>query len=168
MTKAFVGLGSNLGDREEHLRHALNAIRDFPRTELVRVSSYYETEPVGEPGHPHFLNAVALLETELSAGELWWNLRLVERREGRPAARRSGPRTLDLDLLYFGDALIEEPDLTVPHPRIADRLFVLVPLAELDPEWQDPRLGVRIGQLLRRRRGQNTVRWAGRYRGESS
>jgi 2-amino-4-hydroxy-6-hydroxymethyldihydropteridine diphosphokinase len=164
MTRAYVGLGSNRGEREEHLRRALNAIRDFPRTELVRVSSFYDTEPLGEPGHPEYLNAVAQLETDLAPRELWWNLRLVERRAGRPAVRRSGSRTLDLDLLYYGDLVIEDSELTVPHPRAADRLFVLVPMAELDPDWVDPRLQVRIGQLLRRRKGQSQVRWAGRYR----
>jgi 2-amino-4-hydroxy-6-hydroxymethyldihydropteridine diphosphokinase len=164
MTKAYVGLGSNLGDREEHLRRALNAIGGFPLTELVRVSSYYDTEAVGEPGHPRYLNAVAQLETELTAEQLWWNLRLVERREGRPTVRRAGPRTLDLDLLYFGESILEGPELTVPHPRIPDRLFVLVPLAELDAGWVDPRLGVRVGDLLKRRKGRGSVRWVGRYR----
>ncbi len=161
MTKVFVGLGSNLGDRVGHLRRALEAMASIPETKLVRVSSTYDSEPIGDPGEPRYLNAVAELATALSAQRLLWNLQLIESRLGRPRARRSGPRTIDLDILFFGGETIREPDLEVPHPRLLERDFVLVPLGELDPMWVDPRTGQRICDLLRRRRATSPVRWRG-------
>lgn len=161
MTKVFVGLGSNLGDRVGHLRRALEAMASIPETKLVRVSSYYDSEPVGDPGEPRYLNAVAELSTSLSAQRLLWNLQLVESRLGRPRTRRAGPRTIDLDILFFGGETIREPGLEVPHPRLLERDFVLVPLGELDPMWVDPRTGLRICDLLRSRRAASPVRWRG-------
>jgi 2-amino-4-hydroxy-6-hydroxymethyldihydropteridine diphosphokinase len=131
--KAFVGLGSNLGDREASIRSALDELAHLPSTTLTRASSLYDTEPVGDTDQPGFLNAVAELETELDARQLLWNLQLVERRLGRTRTRRWGPRVIDLDLLLFGDEVWESPDLVVPHPELIRRSFVLVPLVELDP-----------------------------------
>ena len=131
--KVFVGLGSNLGERESMIRLALEDLSRLPETKLVRASSLYDTEPVGEVDQPNFLNAVAQLETELSARQLLWNLLLIEKRLGRVRTRRWGPRTMDLDLLLYGDEVIEDSDLRVPHPELAHRSFVLVPLIELDP-----------------------------------
>jgi 2-amino-4-hydroxy-6-hydroxymethyldihydropteridine diphosphokinase len=131
--KVFVGLGSNLGEREAMIRLALEDLSRLPETQLVRASSLYDTEPAGEVDQPNFLNAVAQLETGLSARQLLWNLHLIEKRLGRVRTRRWGPRTMDLDLLLYGDQVIEDADLVVPHPELALRSFVLVPLLELDP-----------------------------------
>lgn len=139
--KAFVGLGSNLGDREAMIRQALEELARLPETVLVRASSLYDSEPVGEPQQPNFLNAVAQLDTELTARQLLWNLLLVERRLGRVRTQRWGPRTIDLDLLLYGNLVVEEPDLRVPHPEIARRSFVLVPLIELEPMLVHPETG---------------------------
>ncbi len=164
MTRAFIGLGSNLGDRETHLERALEEIDRIPATELTQVSSFYDSDPLGDPGQPAYLNAVAVVETGLAADRLLWNLQLIERRLGRPAVRRQAPRTIDLDLLFFGQEVIRAAGLEVPHPRYAERPFVLVPMTEIAPTWTDPRTGLRMDQLLRERKGPATVRWAGRYR----
>jgi 2-amino-4-hydroxy-6-hydroxymethyldihydropteridine diphosphokinase len=139
--KAYVGLGSNLGEREAMIRMALDDLARLPESRLVRASSLYDTEPVGEVDQPNFLNAVAQLDTELSARQLLWNLLLIEKRLGRTRARRWGPRTIDLDLLLYGNLIVEEPDLVVPHPELTRRSFVLVPLVELDPLLVHPGTG---------------------------
>jgi len=139
--KTFVGLGSNLGEREAMIRLALDALAGLPETTLVRASSLYDTEPVGEVDQPNFLNAVAQLDTELTARQLLWNLLLIEKRLGRVRTQRWGPRLIDLDLLLYGAQVIEESDLRVPHPEIARRSFVLVPLVELDPLLVHPVTG---------------------------
>ncbi|HYM80631.1 MAG TPA: 2-amino-4-hydroxy-6-hydroxymethyldihydropteridine diphosphokinase [Candidatus Limnocylindria bacterium] len=139
--KAFVGLGSNLGEREQLLRAALDALGHLPGTRLVRASSLYDTEPVGEVDQPNFLNAVAQIDTELTARQLLWNLLLIERRLGRVRTQKWGPRTIDLDLLLYGTLVVDEPDLKVPHPELTRRSFVLVPLVELDPLLAHPVTG---------------------------
>ena len=139
--KAFIGLGSNLGEREAMIRQALDEIAKLPGTRLARASSLYDTEPAGEVDQPNFLNAVAQIETELTARQLLWNLLLVEKRLGRMRTQRWGPRTIDLDLLLYGNLIVEEPDLTVPHPELTRRSFVLVPLVELDPLLVHPVTG---------------------------
>ncbi len=164
MTKAFIGLGSNLGDRERFLREAVEAMEGIPETEVERVSSFYDSDPQGDPAQPAYLNAVAGVETDLPPDRLLWNLQLIEFRLGRPRARRNGPRTLDLDLLFYGDEVIDRTGLTVPHPRYAERPFVLVPLVELEPGLVDPRTGIRVDRLLRDRRNVASVRWVGRFR----
>ena len=130
---SYVGLGSNLGDREDNLRRALERLEELGP---LRVSSIRETDPVGMTDQPRFLNAVAELETDLPASELLKRLLAIERELGRDRAKevRWGPRTIDLDLLLHGGETIDEPGLTVPHPRLAERRFVLEPLHELDPE----------------------------------
>jgi 2-amino-4-hydroxy-6-hydroxymethyldihydropteridine diphosphokinase len=133
VTLAYIGLGSNLGNRETLLRRAAEAIG------AVRLSPVIETEPWGYADQPRFLNAVAELETELRPRELLELLLDVERRLGRTRhGPRYGPRTIDLDLLLYGDEVIDEPGLQVPHPRLAERLFVLEPLAALVPERKIP------------------------------
>jgi len=139
--KAFIGLGSNLGERESMIRQALEAMSTLPDTELVRASSLYDTEPVGDAEQPNFLNAVAEIETDLPARQLLWNLLLIEKRLGRERTRRWGPRTIDLDLLLYGAETIEEDDLRVPHPELTRRAFVLVPLIELEPLLVHPGTG---------------------------
>ena len=132
MTRAFVGLGANLGDRESTIRAALAALAEEDGIEVVAVSTLRETEPVGVGPQPLFLNGAAELETTLSARELLDRLLAIEQRFGRVrVAGEHGPRTLDLDLLLYGDDHIDEPGLTVPHPRLHERAFVLEPLAEL-------------------------------------
>jgi 2-amino-4-hydroxy-6-hydroxymethyldihydropteridine diphosphokinase len=138
----YVGLGSNLGDREATLRAAVAALESTPGIEVVAVSSFRETAPVGLLDQPDFLNGVLALETDLGARELLDALLAVERRLGRVRGpERYGPRTIDLDLLLYGAEEIDEPGLTVPHPRLPERAFVLEPLHELDPALQIPRFG---------------------------
>ena len=139
--KAYIGLGSNLGERESQIRLALDDLARLPGSRLVRASSLYDSEPVGETEQPNFLNAVAELETELTARQLLWNLMLIERRLGRTRTRRWGPRTIDLDLLLLGQGVVDEPDLQVPHPELTRRSFVLVPLVELEPLLVHPVTG---------------------------
>ncbi len=139
--KAYVGLGSNLGERESMIRLALDDLARLPDTQLRRASSLYDTEPVGDVEQPNFLNAVAELDTLLTPRQLLWNLLLIERRLGRARTRRWGPRTIDLDLLLYEDFVLDEPDLQVPHPELLHRSFVLVPLVELDPLLTHPVTG---------------------------
>lgn len=164
MTRAFIGLGSNLGERESHILRAVEELGKLPRTSLTRVSSVYDTEPVGDVEQPRFLNAVACVATELTAGELLWNLLLVEQRLGRvrAKAKKWGPRTIDLDLLFFGDQVIEEPGLQVPHPEAHLRAFVLTPLAELEPDFVHPTLGETIETIRLRLPKESGVRKGGR------
>ena len=148
--KAYVGLGSNLGERENLIRVALEGLSRLPETRLALVSSLYDTAPVGEEDQPNFLNAVARLETELTARQLLWNMLLVERRLGRvrQSSRRYGPRTIDLDILFYGSSVIRSRELEVPHPRLTERRFVLVPLAQIAPEFRHPTLRLTVTQLL--------------------
>jgi 2-amino-4-hydroxy-6-hydroxymethyldihydropteridine diphosphokinase len=141
--RAYIALGSNLGERERTLRAALAALRAEDGVEVVAVSGLIETEPVGYVDQPRFLNGVAALETELPAASLLELLLEVERRFGRvrEGVPAQGPRTLDLDLLLYGEAEIDEPGLTIPHPRMHERAFVLGPLAELAPGLEIPGRG---------------------------
>jgi 2-amino-4-hydroxy-6-hydroxymethyldihydropteridine diphosphokinase len=128
--RAFLGLGSNLGDRWDHLRTAVASLRD-----VVAVSPVYETEPVGGPeGQGPYLNLVVELDTDLGPRDLLEVARRLEDAAGRLRAERWGPRTLDVDVLLVGDLTVDEPDLTVPHPRMYERRFVVAPLADLAPE----------------------------------
>ena len=148
MTRAYVGLGGNLGDREGTLRRALEHLSAEPAIAVVRTSRFRETDPVGLREQPRFLNAVACLETQLPPRALLTRLLGVERALGRTRdGPRFGPRTVDLDLLLYGDAVIEEPGLQVPHPRLHERRFVLEPLAELEPGLVVPGRG-RVSDLL--------------------
>ena len=142
MTRAYVGLGSNLGDREATIRAAVAALPG-----VVAVSALRETEPVGPVEQPPFLNGAVALETELSPRELLDVLLAVERELGRERRERWGPRTIDLDLLLYGDRVVDEPGLSLPHPRLHERRFALEPLAELDPELAVPGRG-RVKDLL--------------------
>jgi 2-amino-4-hydroxy-6-hydroxymethyldihydropteridine diphosphokinase len=149
VARAFIGLGSNLGDREAWLRRAVAAVGALPKTEVRGVSRLRDTEPVGNTDQPRFLNGALDVETGLGPHELLGALLEIERRLGRDRSRipPGGPRTVDLDLLLYGQALIAEPGLEVPHPRLAERRFVLEPLADLDPELEVPAKG-RVQALL--------------------
>ena len=142
MTRAYIGLGSNLGDRAATLRAALEQLAAEPEVEVVAVSAFRETEPVGIVDQPRFVNAAAAVDTALSPRELLDGLLAIETRLGRTrAGPRFGPRTIDLDLLLYGDEEIAEPGLRVPHPRLHERFFALEPLAELDPQLVVPGRG---------------------------
>ncbi len=145
--RAYVGLGSNLGDRAAYLLLGLSALSRLPKTHLLRLSPVYETDPVGPP-QPPYLNMVAELETELSPKGLLAEMLRIEKALGRERRERWGPRTLDLDLLLYGDLVLEEEGLSVPHPRLHERAFVLVPLLDLLPEGRHPLLGQSFAELL--------------------
>jgi 2-amino-4-hydroxy-6-hydroxymethyldihydropteridine diphosphokinase len=148
--RAYIGLGSNLGDREATLLRAVELLGAHEGIVIVAVSTLRETEPVGFLEQPRFLNGAAAVETELEPRDLLDRLLAVERALGRERTGPGfGPRTVDLDLLLYGDRVVDEPGLTVPHPRLAERRFALEPLAELDPELTLPG-GRRIGDLLAR------------------
>jgi 3-oxoacyl-[acyl-carrier protein] reductase len=146
---AYVGLGSNLGHREEYLRQALQALGQAEQVEVIRISSLYETDPVGGPsGQGRYLNAVAELGTESSPETLLQLLLAIESQLGRVRQEKDGPRTIDLDLLLYGQQMRAEPDLLLPHPRMHERLFVLRPLAEIAPGAVHPRLQRTVAELL--------------------
>ena len=140
MTIAYVGIGSNLADPERQIEAALTLLEAEDGIELVAVSTLRETAPVGYVDQPDFLNGAAALETSLPPQELLERLLAIEQRLGRvrDEGPRFGPRTIDLDLLLYGGETIDEPGLTVPHPRLAERRFALEPLAELDPALEIP------------------------------
>lgn len=149
MTRAFIGLGSNQGEPERQFEQALLALAEMPRTMLEKQSAWYRTRPVGDPDQADFLNAVVEIETGLAALELLDELQRIELEQGRrhDPARRWGPRTLDLDLLMFGHEIIHHRRLTVPHPRLVLRAFVLKPLADLAPALSVPGHG-RVSEIL--------------------
>ncbi|MEE8313220.1 MAG: 2-amino-4-hydroxy-6-hydroxymethyldihydropteridine diphosphokinase [Myxococcota bacterium] len=147
MTTAWVGIGANLGDPERVVRAAIRALGELG---AVCASSLYRTEPQGDANQPWFVNAVVGLESDLAPEELLKRLQELERAAGRVrAGPHWGPRELDLDLLLVGDAVLETPDLCLPHPRFHERRFVLEPLAEIAPELRDPRSGKSALELLR-------------------
>ena len=133
-TVAFLGLGSNLGDRLTNLQAAVDALQDEPGLRVAGSSRVWETVPVGGPPQPDYLNAVIRVKTDLSARDLLEVARRVEARLGRVREERWGARTIDVDILLFDDETIDEPDLVVPHPRLSQRAFVLLPLLELEPD----------------------------------
>ncbi|MBQ0921040.1 2-amino-4-hydroxy-6-hydroxymethyldihydropteridine diphosphokinase [Hydrogenophaga aromaticivorans] len=147
---AFVALGANLGDPAQALREALQRLSETPGLRLVRASSLYRTAPIDSSG-PDYLNAVAEIATTLTAPDLLTALQAIEQGAGRERPYRNAPRTLDLDLLLYGSARIHSPTLTVPHPRMGERAFVLVPLSEIAPERvTDEALKTVSGQSIQR------------------
>jgi len=134
--RAYLGIGSNLGDRLAYLQLAVDELAKAPGIAVVGVSPVYETAPVGGPEQPDFLNAVVAVDTTLTAHELLRVAQHVESAAERVRNVRWGPRTLDVDVLLVGEERIDDPDLVVPHPRMAERAFVVVPLADLDPAWR--------------------------------
>ena len=146
-TKAFVGIGSNLGDREAHLRRAIDLLGAENGIEVTGVSQIRETDPWGPVEQGPFLNGAVRVETALPPRELLARLLDIEQRMGRVRTKRFGPRTIDLDLLVYGDETVDEPGLTVPHPRLAERQFALEPLAEVEPDLVVPGSG-RVSDLL--------------------
>jgi len=151
METVFIGFGSNVGDRVDFCDRAVTLLGLLPHSQVVGVSLLYEAEPVNDhaqPGDGWFLNGVAQLETDVTPKSLLDILREIERSLGRDEENRSGPRTIDLDILFYGQRIIDEPDLVVPHPRMHQRRFVLMPLSELDPLFVHPSLQRTSSQLL--------------------
>jgi 2-amino-4-hydroxy-6-hydroxymethyldihydropteridine diphosphokinase len=139
MTIAYIGIGSNVGERSAFCRRAVGALDDTPEVRVTATSSLYETTPVGGPPQRSFINLVARLETTLGPRTLLGVCKEIERTLGRePSEIRWGPRVIDLDLLTFGEEKINDEDLEVPHPLMLQRKFVLVPLLEIDPDASDP------------------------------
>jgi 2-amino-4-hydroxy-6-hydroxymethyldihydropteridine diphosphokinase len=146
--RVALALGANLGDRAAQLDAACDRLREL--LGALRVSPYYETEPVGVGPQPRFLNAAATASTTRSARDLLGDLLAIERIFGRERPFPGAPRTLDLDLILYGDAIVDEPGVQVPHPRFRERAFVLDPLADIAADWIDPVTGLSIGELRRR------------------
>ena len=147
---AFIALGSNQGDRELNLLRAVAEMGKLPDGRITALSGFYDTEPVGGVKQDNFLNAVLKLETGLSPHDLLTELQRIETENFHRAREiQWGPRTMDLDILFYGDMVLDEESLTVPHPRLHERRFVLEPLAEIAPKLIHPLLGITIGSLLR-------------------
>jgi len=148
-TTVYVGVGSNLGPREKCIDAAVTELRANPRIRVVAVSRVIETEPVGgPPGQGPYLNAAAQIETDLEPLALLGALKRIERLIGRREGPRWGPRPIDLDILLFGPMVLETPELTLPHPRLRERRFVLKPLSEIAPDVRDPVTGRSVRELL--------------------
>jgi 2-amino-4-hydroxy-6-hydroxymethyldihydropteridine diphosphokinase len=149
VTRAFVGIGANLGDPVVQVREAIAALGGLPQTRLVVASSLYRTAPLGYTAQDDFVNAACLLETTLAPRALLDRLRAIEAAAGRERSFRNAPRTLDLDLLLYGSETIAEPGLAVPHPRLHERAFALAPVVELDPDCVIPGRGLAREWLAR-------------------
>lgn len=158
MARAFLGLGSNLGDRLASLRTASARIDSLEGTHIVKASSVYVTEPFGVKEQPDFLNAVLEIDTSLSASDLHRVLKDIEHDAGRVARQKWGPRELDIDILYFGSQKIRTEALTIPHPGNELRRFVLEPLAELSPDLVDPVSGLTVSAMLEQCSDNGSVR----------
>ena len=157
MIRAYVALGANLGHPAATVRAALAALSGIPESVLIAASSLYRTAPVGLKHQPDFINAVAAVDTALAPLALLEALFAIEARFGRSRSVKNAPRTLDLDLLLYGESRLDEARLTLPHPRMHERAFVLVPLAEIAPECRIPGHG-ELSELLARCRDQGVVR----------
>ena len=142
----WLALGSNLGDRLANLQAAIAALH--PEARVLQISPVYETPPWGYTDQPAFLNQVVQAETTLTPAGLLKKLKHIEARLGRRATFRNGPRLIDLDILFYDDLVLDNPGLAIPHPRLAERAFVLVPLADLAPDWPHPVLKQRVRALL--------------------
>ena len=145
---AYLGLGTNLGDREQNLVQAVNALNAGPELAVLRTSGIYETAPWGLTNQPDFLNTAAEISTTLSPRQLLDRIKDLEHQLGREAGPRFGPRLIDIDILLFGDLVVDEPDLRIPHASLHLRAFALVPLAELTPDSVHPVLGITIAKLV--------------------
>jgi 2-amino-4-hydroxy-6-hydroxymethyldihydropteridine diphosphokinase len=146
MAIVYLGLGSNVGDRYQNLKQSLELISD--RSDIMLLSSVYETEPVGFAAQPLFLNAVCCASTRLSPHELLTTIKAIEAKLGRRRSFPNAPRPIDIDILFYDNELINNPDLTIPHPRLAQRAFVLIPLVEINPDFIYPQTRKTVTELL--------------------
>lgn len=145
---AYIGFGSNLGSRLENCRNAIEALAELPGCSLLKTSSFYETSAVGLVEQPNFINGAVLLETFEDAHWLLRQMLAIEDNFGRIRTLKWGPRSIDLDLLFYGDQIINTPELSVPHPLLHERRFVLEPLNEIAPNFRHPSLGKSMADLL--------------------
>lgn len=145
--RAGIGIGSNLGDRYEWCSKGIQALGQLPQSELEKISGFYETEPLENLDQPCFVNLVALVCTELSPTDLLEKLLSIEKQLGRERLERFGPRTIDLDLLWYDDLVMQSPQLVLPHPRLHYRPFVLLPLLEIYPTWRHPAQGLNVSEM---------------------
>ncbi len=157
----YLGLGSNLGERERNLEEAIRLLAGRVRVE--RLSSIYETEPVGYLEQPRFLNAVCEVAASLAPGELLALVKEIESALGRMPGFLNAPRPIDLDILFYGDQVIDIPELTIPHPRLTERAFVLVPLAELAPRLVHPVNGKTVAEMVKRIDVRGVRKWDGEF-----
>jgi len=153
---AYLGLGSNLGEREENLCQALALLS--PKVNLEKMSSIYETKPVGYKEQPLFLNLVCRIATDVPPDQLLYFAKDIETKMGRVPSLPNAPRTIDIDILFYDNKIMETQNLTIPHPRLKDRAFVLIPLAEIAPGLVHPKLNKSIAQLANAVKGQKGVR----------
>jgi len=153
----FLGLGSNKGEREKFLTRAVAELRKVKDTRIVSASSVYETDPVGKTDQPRFLNAALEIETALGPGELFPEVKAVEQRIGRTSTERWGPREIDIDILVYDGLVFHDEQVTVPHPEMEKRKFVLVPLKEIAPDLVHPVSGMTMEELLAACRDQGRV-----------
>ncbi len=146
MVEAYIAFGSNIGDRKANINRALGILKQ--KIKLIKTSSFYETKPMYLENQDWFLNGSAKVETELKPRELLDFLKSTEKKMGRKEGGRNGPRIIDLDILFYGDQIVDENDLHIPHPKIQERAFVLVPLAEIEPDFIHPTYKKTVSHLL--------------------
>ncbi|MEZ4784041.1 MAG: 2-amino-4-hydroxy-6-hydroxymethyldihydropteridine diphosphokinase [Candidatus Kapaibacterium sp.] len=156
---AWLGLGANLGDRAATIRRSLEAIGSLPETTLTQVSSLYLTPPLGPPDQPEYINCVAQIETTLPPLQLLQKLKAVEKSLGRKERERWREREIDIDILFYGDKIVQQESLQIPHPELQNRPFVLVPLAEITPELLHPILKKKVAELLLLIDVEGVVKW---------
>lgn len=160
MVRVYIGLGSNLNAPVTQIEMALTALKNIHNTLFISASSFYQTAPFGFKNQPHFINAAAGFDTQLSAQELLHELHIIEQNQGRRRTQeKNGPRTLDLDILIYGNNTMHDENLTIPHPRMSERAFVLFPLLEIAPDLQLPD-GRSISELIKKCSAQDVIKFS--------